>query len=281
MEAQAVPTGEVLFAASGCSLCHLGLSDPRAMVDAVQRHLLELLACPSCSAVLTEGTTTLVCESCDRVYPLRDGTPDLLLARPFAPSQNTFGFVSRGFQSATATPFVYDVVQQLAGARKLVDRIEPKLEVATGAVVLDVGAGTGSLERLLPASARYLWLDSDPKKLRGFRAKSQAPAILADATGIPLRSHSVEWGLSVGVSHHLNDGQLGRMLDELRRVATKLLFLDAVRTPRRTSRLLWHVDRGDYPRTADKLRTEIGARFDIASDEEFTIYHQYLLVTAS
>ncbi len=149
-------------------------------------------------------------------------------------------------------------------------------------LVLDVGGGTGNLEALLPTSARYFWLDSDPEKLRGFRAKSQSPAILADATSIPLRRGAVDTAVSVAVSHHLSDGQLGRMLDELRRVATKLFFLDAVITPRRVSRVLfWHYDQGRHPRTAGQLRSEIKARFAIERDEEFTVYHRYLLVTAS
>jgi uncharacterized protein YbaR (Trm112 family) len=257
------------------------LSSSSVLIEAMPSSVAELLACPSCRGALNESSTALACSGCHRVYPLHDGTPNLLPARPFAPSINTFGFVSRGFQSAAAAPFVYDVVQQLAGARRILRRIEPMLEGAAGVLVLDVGGGTGSLEALLPASARYLWLDSDPKKLRGFRAKSQSPAMLADATSLPLRSRSVDWAVSVGVSHHLSDGQLGRMLDELRRVATKLFFLDAVLTPRRISRLLWHYDQGRYPRTAGELRSEIGARFDVERDEEFTIYHRYLLVTAS
>jgi uncharacterized protein YbaR (Trm112 family) len=244
-------------------------------------HLVELLICPLCSGRLREGPTALVCRGCQRVYPLLDGTPNLLLARRSQPSNNAFGFVSRGFQSATARPFVYDLVQKLAGARQILGRIRPTLQETASGLVLDVGGGTGNLEALLPTSARYLWLDSDPEKLRGFRVKSQSPAILGDATSIPLRSGAVETAVSVAVSHHLSDGQLGRMLDELRRVATKLFFLDAVTTPRRVSKVLWHYDQGRCPRTAGQLRNEIEARFAIERDEEFTIYHRYLLVTAS
>ncbi len=243
--------------------------------------MVELLACPSCSGRLSEGSTAFACRGCHRVYPLLDGTPNLLLARPSAPSNNAFGFVSRGFQSATTRPFVYDLVQKLAGARQILGRIGPTLQETASALVLDVGGGTGNLEALLPTSARYFWLDSDPEKLRGFRAKSQSPAILADATSIPLRRGAVDTAVSVAVSHHLSDGQLGRMLDELRRVATKLFFLDAVITPRRVSRVLWHYDQGRHPRTAGQLRSEIKARFAIERDEEFTVYHRYLLVTAS
>jgi ubiquinone/menaquinone biosynthesis C-methylase UbiE len=134
----------------------------------------------------------------------------------------------------------------------------------------------------LPPSARYLWLDSDSPKLAGFRGKSQAPAILGDATRLPLRDGSVDWALAVGMSHHLTDPELSRTLDELRRVVRKrLFFLDAVVTPGYTSRLLWRYDRGRHPRSADVLRKQLAMRFNIVSDEEFTVLHRYLLVTGS
>jgi hypothetical protein len=81
------------------------------------------------------------------------------------------------------------------------------------------------------------------------------------------------------VSHHLDDAQLGQMLDELRRVSKRIVFLDAVLSPRRTSRLLWRYDRGRHPRQASVLRRELATRFRLLDDEEFTVRHTYLLVT--
>jgi SAM-dependent methyltransferase len=241
----------------------------------------ELLACPSCRGVLSERSTGLACSGCGHLYPLLDGTPNLLLARPTATVERATGLVGNALGSVAAIPGVYDVIQRSAGARRIYRIIQPILQGASDALVLDVGGGTGNLEALLPASALYVWLDSDPKKLRGFHAKSEAPAILGDATSIPLRSGSVDWAVCVGVSHHLEDDRLGRMLDELRRVLTgRLFFLDAVLTPTWISKLLWRYDRGRHPRTADALRREIRARFRIVTDEEFAVLHEYLLVTA-
>jgi hypothetical protein len=69
------------------------------------------------------------------------------------------------------------------------------------------------------------------------------------------------------------------MLDELRRVATRVFFLDAVLAPRLRSRLLWRYDRGRHPRSAATLREELAARFELLDDEEFNVQHRYLLVT--
>jgi SAM-dependent methyltransferase len=174
---------------------------------------------------------------------------------------------------------VYDLVQRLAGLDAVFRRIGSALAETDGALVLDAGAGTGLVESRLPSPARYIWLDPDPQKLRGFRAKSQAPALLADATRIPLRDRSVDWVLSTFVSHHLDDAQLGQMLDELRRVSSRIFFLDAVLSPRLRSRLLWRYDRGRHPRTAQTLRQELAARFHLVTDEEFSVHHHYLLLT--
>src|SRR6185437_6493490 len=111
-------------------------------------------------------------------------------------------------------PKVYDAVQRVAGAVESQRRLRRALDDIDGAVVLDVGAGTGTLEAILPTQAQYIWLDTDVEKLAGFRTHSTSPAILGDATRLPLRDNSVDWAVSAGVSHHLDDDQLERMLDE-------------------------------------------------------------------
>jgi SAM-dependent methyltransferase len=237
----------------------------------------ELLRCPSCGGELHNEGDGLLCVGCGRPYARDEGTPVLLLAPPA--EQAPPGLAGRALASIVARPAVYDRVQRLAGIEAIFRKVGPTLAATRGGLVLDVGAGTGIVEPRLPSSARYVWLDSDPQKLRGFRAKSQAPALLADATGIPLRDASVDWALSIFVSHHLDDAQLGQMLDELRRVSQRILFLDAVLSPRRTSRLLWRYDRGRHPRQTSELRRELASRFRLLDDEEFTVRHTYLLVT--
>jgi len=181
-------------------------------------------------------------------------------------------------------PRLYDRVQRLFGLELTRRRLRPLLADTGGRLVLDVGAGTGLAVPVLPMSARYVWLDNDPDKLRGARDTHRAPrGILGDATRLGLRDLSIDVVLCFAMSHHLGDAQLEAMLAELARVVReRLVFLDAVVVPGSPrSRLMWAIDRGQHPRTLPALRAALERRFTIDTIEQYTVYHRYLLCTAS
>ena len=45
----------------------------------IDKELLEILACPLCKASVREEADRLVCTSCGRRYPVRDGIPVMLI----------------------------------------------------------------------------------------------------------------------------------------------------------------------------------------------------------
>jgi SAM-dependent methyltransferase len=181
-------------------------------------------------------------------------------------------------------PKVYDAVQRLFGLEHTRRRLRPLLADTAGRLVLDVGAGTGLVQPLLPPTARYVWLDNDVDKLRGARpAGGRLRGILGDATRLGLRDGTVDVALCLAMSHHLADHELEAMLAELARVVReRLVFLDAVVVPSSLrSRLLWSLDRGRHPRTLPALRAAIERRFEIRTLEQYAVYHRYLLCTAA
>ncbi len=161
------------------------------MLGAVPSVPTDLLACPVCRDVVTEGPGRVTCASCGRRYSVDDGVPDFLLSPPVDGLDAAPGPIGRSLGAIVGIPPVYDLVQRLAGVEETLTRVGRKLEQAAGALVLDIGGGTGRIEAVLPAAARYLWLDADRQKLRGFRTKSASPAILGDATRLPLMDRSL------------------------------------------------------------------------------------------
>ncbi len=178
---------------------------------------------------------------------------------------------------------VYDLVQSLLGRSLAAGRLRRCVERTAGASVLDLGAGTGHVRELVPASAKYLALDCDLQKVSRFRAKYPlAPAVLSDATRLCIKDKSVDYATCVAVAHHLSDLELQLLFSETARVVReRLIFLEALRCDASwISRLLWKYDRGSYPRTVDELRSALERWFKIENSEVYAIHHQYLLCTA-
>jgi ubiquinone/menaquinone biosynthesis C-methylase UbiE len=179
-----------------------------------------------------------------------------------------------------ARPLIYDWVQRAAGFERTLKRLRPHFNELEGQTILDVGAGTGNYVQIMPASRRYIWMDNDPQKLQGFRAKAlPGLTILGDATRIPLRDQSVDVVFCCALSHHLTDAEAGDLFRELARICRrKLIFLDAVDNPRSImSRLMWKYDRGSHPRSAEHLHALIAESFKLVYCEEYSIYHSYRL----
>jgi ubiquinone/menaquinone biosynthesis C-methylase UbiE len=186
--------------------------------------------------------------------------------------------------TVVANPWVYDLVQKTAGREENYRRLKPLLARAKGEVLLEAGAGTGEVTRILDPTTRYLWLDNDTQKLSGFKQKNKGHmALLADGTRIPLADKSVHSVLTIAVTHHLEDPELDLFLAELARVCrTQLVFLDGLEDrSSMVSNLMWRYDRGSHPRTEQHLLTMLRKYFDLEGVERYKIYHQYLLCTGT
>lgn len=184
--------------------------------------------------------------------------------------------------TVVANPWVYDVVQKMAGREENYRRLRPLLARAKGEILLEAGAGTGEITRILDSTTRYLWLDNDVQKLTGFKSKNKGHlAVLADATRIPLADQSVHSVLTLAVTHHLPDRELDLFLAELARVCRhQLVFLDGLEDRSSVvSNLMWRYDRGSHPRTEQFLLSKLRQYFELEIIQRYKIYQQYLLCT--
>lgn len=186
-----------------------------------------------------------------------------------------------------ANPWAYEQVRRLVGARHINRRLAHRIAALPSlSLVLDLGGGTGVLQSLCPPTSKYVCLDTDLLKLRGFlSAYPDGCAVLSDASRAPLKSQSADLVLCSLVSHHLSDDVLARFLEEswrLLRSNATFIFVDAVWEPARwAGRMLWKLDRGAYPRTAEALRVVFSKYYSIVEWERFVIYHEYVLCVAA
>src|SRR5262249_21663581 len=139
------------------------------------------------------------------------------------PKPDRVPLLSTAAHRIAAIPWIYDAIQITLGLQRIQARIAPHIARMNEGIVLDVGAGTGLARPLVPVSSRYVWLDVDPKKLSGFRAKQTAPAdmVLADAVRLSLLDQSVDYALCLAISHHLSDSQLRQLFSEMARVVRR------------------------------------------------------------
>jgi uncharacterized protein YbaR (Trm112 family) len=62
-------------------------SDATVRSVPIAPELLEILACPVDHAPVTDATSHLVCTTCGRRYPVRDGIPVMLVDQAEAPDR--------------------------------------------------------------------------------------------------------------------------------------------------------------------------------------------------
>jgi hypothetical protein len=121
----------------------------------------------------------------------------------------------------------------------------------------------------------------DSQKLLRLREKYPGSGVVVgNAAAIPARLGEFELALCIFVAHHLDDGLLRAALAELGRVCRgTTLIMEPVWIPsRRLSTLLWRYDQGAYPRTRAALLAEVERYFEIEHVEEWSVFHQYVLL---
>lgn len=173
------------------------------LTGAVSRQdLIDLLVCPDSRQDIRSAPGDILVRADEAVsYPVIDGVPVLIA----------------GGADAAKPVFRADRLARLAAIEEdhfwfgprfaLVERLLNRHRPAPGALVLDVGCGTGALlEPLRRRGYRPLGLDVRPEGLASVRARDpNAWVVQAEADRLPLRSESVDAVLALDVLEHVDD----------------------------------------------------------------------------
>ena len=144
---------------------------------------------------------------------------------------------------------VYDLALEVLGfGRPFKAAVAELAEVTSGATVLDLGCGTGTLLQALVArqpEGRFTGIDPDPRVLaiarRRLQHNTEVELLEGYAQDLPFPDAAFELVISTLIFHHIPDPVKRAALAEVRRVLTphgRFLLVDFGAPPTRTARVL-------------------------------------------
>lgn len=164
---------------------------------------------------------------------------------------------------------VYEGFQKALGARAARRRFVGEfLRPSSGARILDIGCGTGSLLDDLPADVEYAGYDLNPAYIAEAERRygSRGRFFHARVGEEPALSESFDLVVAKGVLHHLSDSDAGRLIRDAHghlREGGCLVTSDPVFHPGQSpiARFLISRDRGRRVRTPEGYRALLAACF--------------------
>ena len=172
------------------------------------------------------------------------------------------GQTTSGMHRILNLPFIYELLQEIAGARKARARFVKELvKPFPGSRILDIGCGPAKILEFFPASVDYVGIDQNPRYIssakRRYRGKAQF--LCSDVGGLSRYSLSANYfdiALAIGVLHHLDDEEAELLFKNTYYYLRKggfLVSIDPVYIPgqSRIARYIISKDRGKNVRTPE------------------------------
>ncbi|UXB20677.1 class I SAM-dependent methyltransferase [Stenotrophomonas maltophilia] len=118
---------------------------------------------------------------------------------------------TNGLHAVLSHPAVYDLLQNLLGARRSRERlIRDHIRPREGDYILDIGCGTGELFSQMPPGIRYIGFDLSPayidaaRERFGDRGRFECMDV-ADYEVSHEQKQKADLVLAIGILHHLDD----------------------------------------------------------------------------
>jgi SAM-dependent methyltransferase len=149
--------------------------------------------------------------------------------------------------------------------------IRKQLNLRSGETLLDVGSGTGNYRSSF--ACQYSGIDINPNYIKMASSRLDGRFMVMDGTRLEFADETFDHVVSVAILHHLTDEQVVQLVSEARRVCKpsgRVHLLDAILpvTPYFTfKRIIFRLDRGEYPRTHEHLCGLIAKAGPISSRE--------------
>ena len=198
-----------------------------------------------------------------------------------------------GLHAVLSYPAVYDLLQNLLGARRSRTRlIRDHIRPRPGDHILDIGCGTGELFSQLPAGLRYIGFDLSEayieaaRKRFGDRARFECMDVADYEVGHD-QQQKADLVLAVGILHHLDDAHaraLRRTAFAALKPGGRFISLDGAYVDGQSAiaRALISRDRGQSIRTPAAYHAIAAAEFgtvdgQVRTDLLFVPYTHYIM----
>ena len=175
-----------------------------------------------------------------------------------------------GLWGLLETPLVYNAVQRALGGNRFRATVAGEIaRVSAEDRVLEPGCGPGNMLAHLPPMERYVGFDPNPRYIAMARERHGTRGAFLDSAvaDFPVaESGDPTVVLTVGVLHHLDDADAGRLLDLAARVLVpggRFIAADPTFIDRQglISRALVRNDRGQHVRTPARTEALLRSRF--------------------
>jgi len=178
--------------------------------------------------------------------------------------------ITNGVRSILSTPWIYDLLQNGVGARKM-RRIlcRDYIRAAPGMCMLDVGCGTAQILEQLPVDIDYHGLDLSADYIDTAKKHfdHRGTFLCADITTLPAdEMPPCNLAIAIGILHHLDDNGARSLLHNLHQRLTpggRLVTLDGLYCTGQSRAARWLIskDRGQNVRTADAYQSLVPDAF--------------------